>query len=68
MKDSGTAYLPENDIDADERLLNAAAHYVVEKEMPIKTAREILLCNLKNKCEFETIIWVKFIALITQLK
>jgi len=55
--------LPMDEDEADERLLNVVKHYVMEREMPIYVAKNVLRCNLRDKSCFE-IKWEKFINLI----
>ncbi len=53
-----------NNLDLDERLVNVLLHYVEERDMPLKIAKDILKHNLIQRSLFE-IYWQKF---TTQLK
>ena len=58
------AFLPKTDLEADERLIKVISNYVIEKEMPLNFARNVLENNLRNKNEFAK-FWIKLL-LITQ--
>jgi DNA-binding GntR family transcriptional regulator len=45
--------------DLDERLINVLLHYVEERDMPLKIAKDILKHNLIERSLFE-IYWQKF--------
>jgi hypothetical protein len=57
-------FLPKTDAEADERLLKVISNYVLEKEMPLKFAKNVLENNLRDKSNFSK-IWFQ-ILLITQ--
>ena len=52
-------YLPNNDCECDERLVVVVLHYVVQKNMPLKVAKNILQVNIRRKSEFKN-IWINF--------
>lgn len=57
-------FLPKTDAEADERLIKVISNYVLEKEMPLKFARNVLENNLRNKNDFAK-FWIQLL-LITQ--
>jgi hypothetical protein len=57
-------FLPKTDAEADERLIKVITNYVVEKEMPLTFARNVLQDNLRNKKDFAK-FWIQLL-LITQ--
>lgn len=57
-------FLPKTDAEADERLIKVISNYVLEKEMPLSFARNVLENNLRNKNEFAK-FWIQLL-LITQ--
>jgi hypothetical protein len=58
-------YLPKNDSEADERLIMVVSNYVLEKEMPLSFAKNVLENNLRNKNDFGK-FWMQLL-LITQV-
>jgi hypothetical protein len=46
------ALLPKTDAEADERLIKVISNYIIEKEMPLSFAKNVLENNLRNKAEF----------------
>jgi hypothetical protein len=58
-------YLPKNDLEADERLIMVVSNYVIEKEMPLSFAKNVLENNLRNKNDFGK-FWMQLL-LITQV-
>jgi hypothetical protein len=58
-------FLPKTDSEADERLIKVISNYVLEKEMPLSFARNVLENNLRNKAEFSK-FWIQLL-LITQV-
>jgi hypothetical protein len=58
-------YLPKNDSEADERLIMVVSNYVIEKEMPLSFAKNVLENNLRNKNDFGK-FWMQLL-LITQV-
>lgn len=54
-----------NHYDSDERLLNVLLHYVEERDMPLKTAKEILTHNLIEPSSFD-IYWNKFNTILNK--
>ena len=57
-------FLPKTDSEADERLIIVISNYVLEKEMPLSFARNVLENNLRNKNDFAK-FWIQLL-LITQ--
>jgi hypothetical protein len=57
-------YLPKTDAEADERLIIVISNYVIEKEMPLSFAKNVLENNLRNKGDFAK-FWFQLL-LITQ--
>jgi len=57
-------FLPKTDLEADERLIMVISNYVLEKEMPLKFAKNVLENNLRNKNDFAK-FWIQLL-LITQ--
>lgn len=57
-------FLPKTDLEADERLIKVISNYVIEKEMPLSFAKNVLENNLRNKAEFAK-FWIQLL-LITQ--
>jgi hypothetical protein len=57
-------YLPKTDAEADERLIIVISNYVIEKEMPLSFAKNVLENNLRNKADFAK-FWFQLL-LITQ--
>jgi hypothetical protein len=57
-------FLPKTDSEADERLIKVISNYVLEKEMPLSFAKNLLENNLRNKNEFAK-FWIQLL-LITQ--
>jgi len=45
--------------ELDERLVNVLLHYVEERNMPLTTAKQILMYNLSERCLFDN-YWLKF--------
>lgn len=58
-------FLPKTDSEADERLIKVISNYVLEKEMPLSFAKNLLENNLRNKNEFSK-FWIQLL-LITQV-
>lgn len=58
-------FLPKTDSEADERLIKVISNYVLEKEMPLSFAKNLLENNLRNKNEFAK-FWMQLL-LITQV-
>ena len=58
-------FLPKTDSEADERLIKVISNYVLEKEMPLEFAKNVLENNLRNKAEFSK-FWIQLL-LITQV-
>lgn len=58
-------FLPKTDAEADERLIKVISNYVLEKEMPLSFAKNVLENNLRNKSEFSK-FWFQLL-LITQV-
>jgi hypothetical protein len=58
-------FLPKTDAEADERLIMVVSNYVIEKEMPLSFARNVLENNLRNKNDFGK-FWMQLL-LITQI-
>ena len=52
-----------NNLDLDERLVNVLLHYVEERDMPLKIAKEILKYNLIQSSLFET-YWQKLNSIL----
>ena len=61
------AFLPKTDLEADERLIKVISNYVIEKEMPLNFARNVLENNLRNKNEFAK-FWIKLLLITQQVK
>jgi hypothetical protein len=57
-------FLPKTDAEADERLIIVISNYVIEKEMPLSFAKNVLENNLRNKSDFAK-FWFQLL-LITQ--
>lgn len=57
-------FLPKTDLEADERLIKVISNYIIEKEMPLSFARNVLENNLRNKNDFAK-FWIQLL-LITQ--
>jgi hypothetical protein len=57
-------FLPKTDAEADERLIIVISNYVIEKEMPLSFAKNVLENNLRNKADFAK-FWFQLL-LITQ--
>jgi hypothetical protein len=57
-------FLPKTDAEADERLIIVISNYVLEKEMPLSFAKNVLENNLRNKNDFAK-FWIQLL-LITQ--
>lgn len=58
-------FLPKTDSEADERLIKVISNYVLEKEMPLSFAKNLLENNLRNKAEFSK-FWFQLLV-ITQV-
>jgi hypothetical protein len=58
-------FLPKTDLEADERLIKVISNYVLEKEMPLSFAKNVLENNLRNKNDFGK-FWMQLL-LITQV-
>jgi hypothetical protein len=58
-------FLPKTDLEADERLIKVISNYVIEKEMPLSFAKNVLENNLRNKNDFGK-FWMQLL-LITQV-
>jgi hypothetical protein len=58
-------FLPKTDSEADERLIMVVSNYVMEKEMPLSFAKNVLENNLRNKNDFGK-FWMRLL-LITQV-
>jgi hypothetical protein len=57
--------IPQNDEEADERLVYVAKCYVVEKEMPTKFASRVIKEGLRNKANLEVML-AKFNQLVVE--
>jgi hypothetical protein len=55
-------YLPKNDLEADERLIMVVSNYVIEKEMPLSFAKNVLENNLRNKNDFAK-FWIQLLLI-----
>jgi hypothetical protein len=55
-------YLPKNDLEADERLIMVVSNYVLEKEMPLSFAKNVLENNLRNKNDFAK-FWIQLLLI-----
>jgi len=57
--------MPKTDEEADQRLLYVARCYVVEREMPVRTACRLIESNIREKSNVETLL-VRFKELISE--
>ena len=57
-------FLPKTDAEADERLIKVISNYIIEKEMPLNFAKNVLENNLRNKKDFSK-FWFQLL-IITQ--
>ena len=55
-------FLPKTDSEADERLIIVISNYVLEKEMPLSFARNVLENNLRNKKDFAK-FWIQLLLI-----
>jgi|APGre2960657404_1045060.scaffolds.fasta_scaffold272100_2 hypothetical protein len=56
--------LPNTSEEADERLIVALQHYVVDKEMPLRAAKCLMTTNISNKTKLKA-TWKRFLQKIT---
>ena len=59
------SHLPQNNEEADERLISVLQHYVLEREMPIRAAKCVFKSNIKNQNNLKE-LWRKFLQSVTQ--
>lgn len=59
--------LPQTDKEADERLVRNVENYVVNKEMPIGTAKRIIAQYVSNGERFQS-VWNSFLDSIGNKK
>jgi hypothetical protein len=55
--------LPNTSEEADERLIVALQHYVVDREMPLRAAKCLMKTNISNKSKLKE-TWNKFLHTI----
>jgi hypothetical protein len=55
-------YLPKTDSEADERLIKVISNYILEKEMPLEFAKNVLENNLRNKNDFAK-FWIQLLLI-----
>jgi hypothetical protein len=55
--------LPNTSEEADERLIVALQHYVVEREMPLRAAKCLMTTNISNKTKLKQ-TWKRFLQTI----
>ena len=55
-------YLPRTDAEADERLIKVISNYILEKEMPLEFAKNVLENNLRNKNDFAK-FWIQLLLI-----
>ena len=55
-------FLPKTDAEADERLIIVVSNYVIEKEMPLSFAKNVLENNLRNKNDFAK-FWIQLLLI-----
>jgi hypothetical protein len=57
--------LPKTKDEADERLITALKHYVLERDMPIRAAKCLMRTNIKNHNKLKE-TWKRFIQTVGQ--
>jgi hypothetical protein len=55
--------LPNTSEEADERLIVALHHYVVERDMPLRAAKCLMTTNISNKTKLKQ-TWKRFLLTI----
>jgi hypothetical protein len=55
--------LPNTSEEADERLIVALQHYVVDREMPLRAAKCLMTTNISNKTKLKE-TWKRFLHII----
>ena len=55
--------LPNTSEEADERLIVALQHYVVDREMPLRAAKCLMTTNISNKTKLKQ-TWKRFLQTI----